>query len=369
TRHLSSAESYKLVYDIVRRAVTAGISIIFKKTDSVLRGNIGSELAAVLDASGEKLLSFIPAYPRMSRVTMNGTQYVKGIPAEKSVFGIDPYEPVRCSYIPDIIRQQTNTPVYTVPLNELENLAPKTGIYVFDSVTDEDLHEVVSNLQKWGLLKVMAGCAGLASVLPQILGLKSNPPVEPKLTPPLMVVCGSVNEITRKQLIYAEKHGFRRITLTSEQRLNPLFTDSIGGRKILSDLFEMNTRNFDIMIDTNDPGNNSIRKHAKERNLTPDEIRLRTAKTLGKISKKLVDMGAAATMLVTGGDTLVAVLHELDCLEISPLFEVEPGIVYSKFMYRAKILDLISKSGGFGDERLLVRLADKARQRKGDNDI
>jgi len=42
TRHVSLEKAYEVVGNIVQEAVRAGIPCIYKKTDSGLRGNIGS---------------------------------------------------------------------------------------------------------------------------------------------------------------------------------------------------------------------------------------------------------------------------------------------------------------------------------------
>ena len=72
TRHLPPREAYDMIRSIAQRAVAAHIGCVYKKTDSALRGNIGAELSAVLDGSGEKCLSFIPALPGMNRITVEG---------------------------------------------------------------------------------------------------------------------------------------------------------------------------------------------------------------------------------------------------------------------------------------------------------
>ena len=48
TRHMSPGQAYQTVCHIVSLAVEAGVPCIYKKTDSGLRGNIGSELTAML---------------------------------------------------------------------------------------------------------------------------------------------------------------------------------------------------------------------------------------------------------------------------------------------------------------------------------
>ena len=36
----------------------------------------------MLDATGKSLLSFVPAFPQINRVTVNGVHYIEGIPVE-----------------------------------------------------------------------------------------------------------------------------------------------------------------------------------------------------------------------------------------------------------------------------------------------
>ena len=101
TRHLSPELAYETVYRIVSKAKKFAVDCIYKKTDSGLRGNIGSELEALLDASGELFLAFLPALPEMDRVTIGGIQYANGIPVAQSEFGYDPFEPVHSSKVRD----------------------------------------------------------------------------------------------------------------------------------------------------------------------------------------------------------------------------------------------------------------------------
>ncbi len=96
TRHLQAKEAYEKVASLVKKARDAKIPYIYKKTDSALRGNVGSELAAVLAAGKASVLPFVPAFPKMGRTTEQGIHYIDGIPVSESVFGSDPFEPVEC---------------------------------------------------------------------------------------------------------------------------------------------------------------------------------------------------------------------------------------------------------------------------------
>lgn len=94
TRHVPKEKAYEIVNDVCQRAVKYGIRCFYKKTDSALRGNVGSELQAAADAVFGKNIVFVPAFPARRRITVDGVHYIDGIPVKESVFGQDPFEPV-----------------------------------------------------------------------------------------------------------------------------------------------------------------------------------------------------------------------------------------------------------------------------------
>ncbi len=93
SRHLAPPAAAGWVAECVCGARAAGIDLFYKKTDSTLRGNVGAELAAVLDAADGGELFFVPALPKASRITRHGTHLVDGLPLHESVFGRDPRDP------------------------------------------------------------------------------------------------------------------------------------------------------------------------------------------------------------------------------------------------------------------------------------
>lgn len=140
TRHLPAAQAYAAVEGLVQRAKRAGFAYLYKKTDSALRGNVGAELAALLNASGSRQLVFLPAFPQMNRVTKNGVQYIDDIPVTESPFGVDPFEPVRHAAITDLLAEQTDLPAASFPALAAAGSVPKeNGILIFDASTVDEL--------------------------------------------------------------------------------------------------------------------------------------------------------------------------------------------------------------------------------------
>ena len=79
SRHLTAPEASARVEKIAEAGLQAGADLVYKKTDSGLRGRIGAELSA-LCRTAEAPLWFVPAFPEMDRVTRDGIHYCGGIP-------------------------------------------------------------------------------------------------------------------------------------------------------------------------------------------------------------------------------------------------------------------------------------------------
>lgn len=368
TRHKTAEEAYKIVYGVVRPAVKQGVQYLFKKTDSALRGNIGAELTALLDAAGGKILHFLPAFPQMNRMTVDGIHYIDGVPVKDSVFGVDPFEPVTTSNVEELIHQQCRTRVQIVPAGGFPQMSREKTIAVYNCMSDGDMEMVANHLKDDEGTRLIAGCAGFAEIVPRILGWENADRTTPELPPRFLVVCGSVNPITVKQLDYAEKHGFVRIRITPEQALSEGYFGRAEGQELLHQIWEICSQNEQVIIDTNDPFmGNAIEHYAALMKISREEIRTRIPAALGTIVGSMVQRGLDSSMLLTGGDTLLGCIHNMDNAQLTPVCEFETGIVLSELVSGSNKTHVFTKSGGFGDETLLVDMAEKicGRSRQG----
>jgi uncharacterized protein YgbK (DUF1537 family) len=80
---------------------------------------------------------------------------------------------------------------------------------------------------------------------------------------------------------------------------------------------------------------------------------------LGQITKRILEDGFSATLMVTGGDTVMGLLRQLHVHTLIPVCEIAPGTILSQFTYQGKCHQLLTKSGGFGDKSLLLKLMRK----------
>ncbi|MDO4313650.1 MAG: four-carbon acid sugar kinase family protein [Eubacteriales bacterium] len=359
TRPAAKETAYEVVSSIARWALVRGIEIIFKKTDSALRGNIGAELQAVADVGGA--LYLLPGYPEIDRITKDGIHYISGELLENSVFGNDPFEPVKKSYIPDIIGEQSDISVTCVKNDEPipECSGKKTEIVVCDTVKNYDIETRLDELVGKKRLKLIAGCAALGDCLVDKLSFHSRNEAQFRRTEGMYVACGSLNRITQKQVEYAETNcGFERKHLTMEQKLVPGYYETPEGKQFLDEIVELCRTKKKVVVDTFDVDGDKS-GFLKDHGIPDGQVRELIAAAHGRIVNEIVSRREDVTVLMTGGDTLMGYMKQIGCTEIEPLCEIEQGVVVSSIECGGHRQQVISKSGGFGTEDILCRIAKK----------
>ncbi len=356
TRHLTAKCAYDMIYDIVRRASQLKISCIFKKTDSALRGNVGAELSAVLDASGEKVLSFIPAFPELGRTTRGGIQYFEGVPIRESRLGRDLFNPIFSSRVSRVIRQQTDIPVAEIPLGESwSGVGGGKTIVVYDNETDEEMEETVRRIRRTCGLALMAGCGGLASILPSVLGLGVRVTRIPRLSQNFFFLCGSINPVTRAQLAYAQKNGFSVTELSLEQSIDPSFPDSEACVAMVERLRRQDREGKPLALCSSPiVDEKQIPQELLRHSGDIHQRRVQASRNLSAVLKRLVEQGLERTLMFSGGDLLYEFFSQINCGSLRPMGEIAQGAVVSEFCHGGKRYQMISKSGGFGTQTLLV---------------
>lgn len=354
TRHIPYEEAYRIVYRAVQDALSAGFTHIYKKTDSGLRGNIGAELVAAMNAAGVDRIPFLPALPAMNRITRDGIHYIDGIPVAESVFGKDPFEPTTASSVEKIIHQQSNVAVVLRPLGGSAEM-DVPGIHVFDAETQENLEHIGSALRIPDI-RVSAGCAGFGTVMASLLFPPGESVALPERDRKMFVVCGSVNAVTLRQMDEAEKAGFAHIHLTAEQKLDAAWVKGEEKKAFIAKWMELASNC--CILDVNDPkGCDDTARYSEERGLSAEYRRQRIAANLAILVKDLLDSGLEGTILCTGGDTLLALMKQVNVSALIPVGELAAGAVLTKFVYNGKTYNIISKSGGFGEPDLFIKLA------------
>ncbi|MGI6039538.1 MAG: four-carbon acid sugar kinase family protein [Eubacteriales bacterium] len=354
TRHMTGEDAYRVVYELVERAVEQGVTYIYKKTDSVLRGNSGAELAAVLNASRLSKLHFIPAFPRTGRITLGGIQYVNGIPISESDFRNDPVDPVTESSIKKILRRQTDLPIILIPSGENIEKLPD-GILVYDVQSQQQMEMLAGSFNKQNDF-LFAGCAGMAETMPKILELQVKHTAQETVNKPVIVINGSPNPVSVNQCDHAESVGIPRFRLMPEQKLNGNWISTPEADNLVLQITRSCAQKMISIVDVNDSDKGATNRFALEMGMSSENVRMHIIELLGRLVKKLLDTDLDCIVFIMGGDSLLGMVRGLEISRLGVLGQISPGVVLSQFYYRGKRRYLLSKSGGFGEPELFSHI-------------
>jgi len=368
SRHVSPGEAARRVTRIVETARPVGVDFFYKKTDSTLRGNVGAELEALLNASGGRTLCFVPAHPALGRTTRDGVQFVHDKPLHESAFAVDPRSPVGESGVAAILARQANAPITTIRQNELSAFVrnPPAGLVVFDAETEADVRRAAEAIEEAECLTVLAGPAAFASCLPDLIPFTRGTATRPCIPPRLLVVNGSLNEVTLRQCATAREHGFASVSLTPLALLAEDASGENARTTIIQETVSLLAGGRDVVLQSVRHRDECARFNRAAECVSPDtkDWPERIALNTGRMVAEVLSLRRAAnelsrqglTLVVFGGDTLVGIARANGWESFEPRDELLRGVALCEIPVTD--LALVSKPGGFGDDDVLLKLRD-----------
>ncbi len=112
----------------------AGATWIYKKVDSVLRGNVTSEVEAVMKQLNFNRALLLPANPSLGRVIRDGEYFIHGKPIHRTEFANDPEYPRRSSQVLRLLGPPSH---FMLRLANGELLVPENTLLVGQTDTSE----------------------------------------------------------------------------------------------------------------------------------------------------------------------------------------------------------------------------------------
>lgn len=344
TRAMTPDEAATRTARVVHACARGERQILFKKFDSTLRGHIGVEIAAALEAwrsathRNSAIVLAAPAFPATGRTTIGGQQWLDGVRLEPDLrctleaaglrTGCIGLEMVRSGQLPALL--QTNEAGYAA--------------LVCDAETDGDLRLIGESAASLRDGAVWAGCAGLARCLPAALDLPRRGPrivAAPSRKGPVLVVVGSLAGLSRNQAAALSKtNDIAVVTLRPQGLLAGPGTQEWreGHSRIVGAL---------------SAGRDVLTVLGAEDRLDND-MAPRLANALACLLGPCWPV--IGGLVVTGGETARAMLGEGDVRVLVPVREVEPGVPLAlAFTGNSERLPVITKAGAFGDSNTLVR--------------
>lgn len=331
--------------------------LIYKKIDSTFRGNPGAEIAAVMAASGATLAIVAAAIPSAGRTTRNGECLVHQRPLLETEFASDPRTPIISSRIRTLISLQTCLPVNEISLDEirsgnlnalLEGVARQEySIVVMDAESDNDLNLIAQAALALKKRPLLVGAAGLANALPAESYMNMHQSL------PVLVVAGSMSEMTRRQVEQAQRQGRVEVVridvktlLAPEDESHDIVTQAC---QIL-----MQNRHCVLQTSSNVDDRNQIDALTAQYDMSREALGETLSRRIGEITLAILDRARTGGLFLTGGDIAIAVANALGAEGYRIQSEVAPCIPCGTFV-NSDIDDLpvITKAGGFGTDNTL----------------
>ena len=361
SRLLNKEDAYWRVYRSTEKLIQYGVERVYKKVDSTLRGNIGAELDAAMEASKAGLAFFAPAYPTYGRTTLSGKQLVDNNPLEKTEY-VDELV-VKTSEVAAIIGAQSKRKMGLVAfdavdagvnsINSRVEALKKDGVEVavFDALTEKHLIDIARSISD---VKLLVGSAGFASEVPPGLGLRNPRPV--------LSVCGSTRRLSRVQVRNLhDRLGFREVEIGITKLIDGEEAVKAEVRRCVSEAVEFIKAGVDVSI-TSSPKESSAEEfiaHARDHGIKETDAKRLIEEAMGEITSAILSEADVLGLILTGGATGLMVCQKLGADRASIVEEIAPGI---PLLMLNTGVPAVTKAGGFGVEDSLVQATQRLRR-------
>ncbi|HET7782408.1 MAG TPA: four-carbon acid sugar kinase family protein [Arthrobacter sp.] len=332
SRYLAAEEAAAAVTSAAGRALNQGRRV-FKKIDSLLRGNVGAEVAAALATAtqgrGRGLAIVAPAFPATGRTTLRGIVHVGGRQNIEGRFGGDVGGALAAGGLTvEVLAGEVGRTPEELAAHLRDVQERGIDAVVLDASSDRDLQAIAAAADLLDFPALLVGSGGLAAhIASRDEGTARN--AQLRHVSRTLTVIGSYSSLARQQTEALVAAGAEHITLDHT---------ALEGPAVARLVAEAMTRN-DVVL-TPDPMGTVDKAQA-----------LVVAEALARATAG--GIGHCDALVMTGGETATAVLKALGAGSFTVLGEIEPGVVMSLLPEPLPLL--VTKAGAFGDAGTLAR--------------
>ncbi|MDF2500407.1 MAG: type effector Hrp-dependent outer protein [Anaerosporomusa subterranea] len=367
SRGLDSLAAYERVLWAAKLIKNSNIPIIYKKVDSTLRGNLGSEIDAVLDVFGFDCAIVAPAFPRIGRITVGGYHLLNQIPLQATEVAQDPKSPVTDSRLSAVLKTQSRYQVAHIELADIlageavirrlleKCVADGVKLISFDATDEIHLKAITLAVYNSGKHVLWVGSAGMAECLPTLYQLAADHSCQtPKSKGlPVLVVAGSVSSVTASQIdAFLARPNTALVTVKGENLIEQP-TVEVSRCVEAARQHIQNHKNVALVSSNGRESVELVRARGGQFGLDSMAVSDLIAEKLGEITQQLVDDGVEG-VFITGGDTAVRVCVALGASSMEVCSEMAPGIPFCRLSSGKYVgLKVVTKAGAFGDEQAI----------------
>ncbi|ECG8588802.1 four-carbon acid sugar kinase family protein [Salmonella enterica subsp. salamae] len=325
-------------------------SLLFKKMDSTLRGNPGSELAALLRASGKKRAVVAPAFPQAGRTTVHGQCLVRGVPVTQTEFASDPKTPVRYADICKLLQTQTSIACRQLALADYRTLlrepcTDEPEIWIVDAHTDACLDTIAAGALAQRDPPLLVGSAGLCAALARHCA--------PKTARPLLAVIGSMSEVAQQQIAAVKDARRADVVLVDIAALSDGLT-AAWEQEVIAILKA--GRHCIVQTCSDAAARHRIAQLCDQWKLDRMQLGERICKALGEMTERVINQVTPAALYLSGGDVATAVAVSLGASGFRITDCVAQCVPYGRFFGGVWQRPVMTKAGGFGEPSTLLQV-------------
>ena len=364
SRGLDKEEAYNKVSEAIKILKSKDVLVYNKRIDSTLRGNIGTEINAMLDnLEDDRIAVVVPAYPDSGRIVVNKTMLVNGVLLENSDAGKDPKTPIKTSCVESLVQKDIkySSTYFTLsdiaqPIEEIakkiQEAIKKSRVLIFDAVNNEDIIKISK--------AIIHSDINIITVDPGPFTLYYSKELQKKnhLEKKILMVIGSVTATTKKQIEYILQE--EDIFLV-KMKVEDFFEKETCLKEIerVISFIKKGIVSYDLFLVTTSPIGDEkkadLQKLAENLNTTVEEISKIIANTLTEtVVKILKETEKFEGVYSSGGDITIALLEKLKAIGVEIREEVIPLAAYGRIIGGDfPNLKLVSKGGMVGDEKTI----------------
>lgn len=369
SRAIQKEQAYSRVKSVIEFFKNKEIRLFSKRIDSTLRGNIGTEITAMLDTlESDAYAIVVPSFPASGRICVGGYLMVNQVPLEKTDAAKDHITPVLTSKAVDLFEGQIRQKLGFVALDKvikgvgsiekaiIGEINGGNKIIVVDASTNEDICEIAKAVKNLGINAIAVDPGPFTAYLAR--EYLKIPRSEPK--PKVMLAVGSVSNLSRKQLDVLKSECLSFITevdtlkliheATREEEIN------LSVNKLLKEIDKYDVIGISTSCTKNDILN--IRDIANELKITEDEVSQSISDGIAAITEAVLKKSDSmiGALFTSGGDVTVAVCKALGSSGIEIKDEVLPLAVYGRIMKGSyDNMHIVTKGGLIGDDKAILK--------------
>jgi uncharacterized protein YgbK (DUF1537 family) len=355
TRALPGQAAASLTEAATKGMLEAGVSRLYLKVDSTMRGSVAAQLKGALHAWREvypkSFVVLCPAYPAMGRTIDQGRLFVNGVALEDSPAGADPVTPMRTSLFSELVPGCAVVPSGAADeLLQIIRIAGRAHDVVVVEATEEStldtLSEVIAQL---GPEALPAGSAGLALALarawrPRGGSVAKNPGVI-KVNGTILILRTSANEVSRHQISRVVEGLRSEDLLTLAPKISDLSSEK-SAQDWIGRLRIANSKSRMLILEV--PG-----ERVEGEPLV--EASQRIARGMASAVKLIVESLGVEALVLIGGDGVDATLAALGVRNLRVIRNIVEGVPVSETLGNSgQPMIVVTKAGGFGDENTLL---------------